>query len=140
MVTPDLLAAYHATHYQVQYGTNTFTLRIGNASPELAQVFAETGSDCAAFITAFNPHSLPFSAEDNAAAQQQLEQELKQHGYQTIPAIGLDPAGEWQGEESFLVPGLALEDAKALGRQYAQNAILWMERSSTPQLVLLGES
>lgn len=137
MVTPDLLAAYHATHYRVQHSAGAFTLRTGKASPELAQLLAATGSECAAFITACNPYSLPLSAEDNAAAQRQLEQELRQHGYQPIPAIGLDPAGEWQGEESFLVPGLALEDAKTLGRQYAQNAILWMERSSTPQLVLL---
>ncbi|QTR48344.1 DUF3293 domain-containing protein [Thiothrix litoralis] len=47
-------------------------------------------------------------------AQEQLAGELEQNGYTAIPTFGLDPAGEWQGEESFLVPGLDLENAKFL--------------------------
>jgi hypothetical protein len=137
MMTPGLLAAYHATHYQVKHPRGAFTLRTDNPSTELATLLMETGSRCAAFITACNPYSWPVGDAENALAQQQLAGELQQHGYAAIPAIGLDPAGEWQGEESFLVPGLDLEEAKALGRQYAQNAILWMDMDAVPQLVML---
>lgn len=139
MMTSELLAAYHAAHYQVQYPQGAFTLRTDNPSDELARLLRETGHTCAAFITACNPHSWPLSEAENALAQQQLAEELAQHGYMTIPAIGLDPAGEWQGEESFLVPGLDLENAKSLGEQYAQNAILWADsETAVPQLVVLA--
>lgn len=138
-MTTELLAAYHAAHYQVQCPQGTFTLRTNSPSDELARLLRETGHTCAAFITACNPHSWPLSEAQNALAQQQLADELAQHGYTTIPAIGLDPAGEWQGEASFLVPGLALEEAKLLGERYAQNAILWADaETAVAQLVLLA--
>lgn len=136
-MTPELLAAYHATHYQVRHPRGSFTLRTDNPSTELATLLLESGSRCAAFITACNPYSWPVGEAENTRAQQQLATELQASGYAAIPAIGLDPSGEWQGEESFLVPGLALEEAKVLGRQYAQNAILWMDMDSVPQLVVL---
>lgn len=139
MMTSELLAAYHAAHYQVRHPHGAFTLKTDSPSSELAALLRETGHSCAAFITACNPHSWPVGEAANALAQQQLAGELQQHGYAAIPAIGLDPAGEWQGEESFLVPGLALENAKALGEQYAQNAILWVDAATAvPQLVVLA--
>ncbi|QLQ31934.1 MAG: DUF3293 domain-containing protein [Candidatus Thiothrix singaporensis] len=137
MVTPELLAAYHATLYQVRHSQGVFTLTTDNPSAELVDLLRETGSRCAAFITACNPYSWPVGDAENARAQRRLASQLRQAGYAAIPAIGLDPAGEWQGEESFLVPGLELEDAKLLGRQYAQNAILWMGADAVPKLVLL---
>ncbi|WMP17619.1 DUF3293 domain-containing protein [Thiothrix lacustris] len=139
MMTSELLAAYHAAHYRVQHPRGAFTLKTDSPSTELAALLQESGHSCAAFITACNPHSWPQSEADNARAQQQLAGELEQNGYTTIPAIGLDPAGEWQGEESFLVPGLDLENAKFLGEQYAQNAILWADaETAVPQLVVLA--
>lgn len=138
MMTSELLAVYHAAHYQVRHPQGVFTLKTDNPSTELATLLRETGSRCAAFITACNPYSWPVGDTENARAQRQLAGQLQEAGYTAIPAIGLDPAGEWQGEESFLVPGLDLEDAKALGQQYAQNAILWMDTDATPQLVLLN--
>ncbi|SEA30465.1 MAG: DUF3293 domain-containing protein [Candidatus Thiothrix putei] len=139
MMTSELLAAYHAAHYQVQDPQGAFTLRTDSPSPELAALLRTRGHNCAAFITACNPHSWPLSEAENASAQQQLAAELAQYGYTTIPAIGLDPAGEWQGEASFLVPGLDLENAKSLGEQYAQNAILWADaETAVPQLVVLA--
>ncbi len=137
-MTSELLAAYHAAHYQVHYPQGAFTLKTDSPSSELAALLRETGHSCAAFITACNPHSWPQSEAENARAQRQLAVELAEHGYQAIPAIGLDPAGEWQGEESFLVPGLDLDNAKSLGEQYAQNAILWADvETAVPQLVLI---
>lgn len=138
-MTSELLVAYHAAHYQVQYPQGAFTLRTNSPSSELATLLRETGHTCAAFITACNPYSWPLSEAENAQAQQELAGELAQHGYAVIPAIGLDPAGEWQGEESFLVPGLTLDSAKALGKQFAQNAILWADaETAIPQLVVLA--
>ena len=40
-------------------------------------------------------------------------------------------------EESFLVYGLTLEAAKALGTRLEQNAFIWSGEDAVPQLILL---
>ncbi|UUZ55406.1 DUF3293 domain-containing protein [Massilia sp. H-1] len=52
-------------------------------------------------------------------------------------APSCDPKREWPSEPSFLVRGLSLEDASALGRQLRQNAIVWCGADLVPQLILL---
>ncbi len=51
--------------------------------------------------------------------------------------IGQHPSNSWAGEESFLVFGVSLEAAKALGRRFEQNAIVWSAADAVPQLILL---
>ena len=40
-------------------------------------------------------------------------------------------------EPSVLVLGLSLEAAKVMGRQYEQDAIVWISTKAVPELVLL---
>ncbi|WP_443025861.1 DUF3293 domain-containing protein [Sphingomonas sp. RB1R13] len=54
-----------------------------------------------------------------------------------IDGIGCDPNGRWAGEPSFLVLGIVFDQAKALGDQYQQNAILWASEDAVPRLVTL---
>lgn len=137
MLSPALLEAYRATHYQVRHPSGSFTLHVDQPSAELAHLLRESGQACAAFLTACNPYSLPLGETENAAAQQRLVQELRQAGFDPIPAIGLDPSGAWQGEESFLVLGLGLSEARAIGTRYAQNAIIWAAADAIPRLIML---
>jgi hypothetical protein len=51
--------------------------------------------------------------------------------------IGQHPSNAWAGEESFLCFGISLEAAKALGRRFEQNAIVWSAADAIPQLILL---
>ena len=114
-----------------------FTLRIGNHSTELTEVYKNMGVSSAGYLSAWNPYSLENTAEDNAAAQLFLIQSLSLEGYPTLRALGVDPSGEWPGEESVFVPGLDLERAKSLGIKFGQNAIVWADSDAVPQLVLL---
>jgi len=54
-----------------------------------------------------------------------------------IERVGQHPSNRWAPEPSFLVLGLSLEAAKALGSRHEQNAIVWCGIDATPQLVLL---
>ena len=49
------IEAYLNTHYHTGVGLDAFALRIGQHSPDLALRYSAIGSDCALFITAFNP-------------------------------------------------------------------------------------
>lgn len=136
VVSKDLIKAYENTDFCV-LEPKRFTLRIGKQSSELAELYVEMGVHSAGFLTAWNPHSAEASAEDNANAQRSLFRLLSSEGYPTLKAFGVDPSGEWPGEESVFVPGLNLERAKSLGVEFGQNAIVWAGPDTVPQLVLL---
>lgn len=130
------LRAYRETHYRV-LGDTPVTLRIDQPSAALAALHQAHGVDCSAFITAANPFSQRCDDDANARRQQALAQELSALGWRTIEAAGEHPDNDWPAEPSFLVPGLPLAEARALGDKYQQNAVVWSGADAVPRLVLL---
>ena len=129
-----LIQAYRETHYKTDDG---LVLLIGQPNPALAQAQREHGIDCSAFITACNPFSQSLPADQNAARQSDLATALERRGLAFVSGIGQHPSNTWEGEASFLVYGLTLADAKALGAHLQQNAIVWSAADGVPQLILL---
>ena len=134
-IAPQTIRAYLETDYCV-HAAPPFTLRIGEFSQSLVSLHDTHNASCSAFITACNPHSQALVPAANAARQKMLTGRLKERGLTFIVGVGQHPAEQWR-EESFLVPGLLLDDAKALGIEFEQNAIVWSDSDGVPQLVLL---
>ena len=88
-------------------------------------------------MTAWNPFSRPLDAEDNAARHAELVDALVARGLAFEPGIGRHPTNGWPGEDSVLVYGLPLDEARALGERFGQNAIVWSGADAVPRLVLL---
>ena len=135
-IDPDTLRAYTETHYRV-LGDAPTTLHIGHANPDLAELHRVFGVDCSAFITAANPFSSLTAATANAVRQSALADQLGLMKLRFIEGIGEHPSGTWPAEPSFLVLGLILSDAKQLGTNHGQNAIIWCGSDTVPQLILL---
>ena len=135
-IPSDLIEAYRATLFTV-LEPRPLTLRVDHHSAELAELFKEMGVSSAGYLTAWNPYSDETSAAGNEAAQLSLIRSLSLEGYPTLKALGVDPAGEWPGEESVFVPALDVERAKSLGVEFGQNAIVWAGSDAVPKLVLL---
>lgn len=117
-----------------------FVLRVDEYSVPLSQLFTASGYRRAAFITASNPFSVPHGVEENLAACARLRDELLHRlcrPEQILYGEGLDPAGAWPGETSFLVLGLDLATSTLLGREFGQNALVWAGEDAIPRLVLL---
>lgn len=136
-VAATLIAAYRATHYCVNGVSPPFLIRVDVPSPDLAQCHRAHGVECSAFLTAWNPGSRPTPEADNAAAQARLAALLAARGYRLLAGLGLDPTGQWEGEESFLVLGVAREVACAIGREFRQHGLVWAGADAVPRLVLL---
>ncbi len=132
----SLISAYRETEYRVTQA-DPFVLRVDVPSPELASLYKAKGASCAAFITACNQFSRALSDADNAIRQAGLATELKRRNLNFFDGVGQHPSGDWPGEPSFLVLGLALEAAKSLGKAYEQNAVIWCGPDAVPSLVLL---
>ena len=135
-IDPPTLQAYLETDYCV-YGEPGFTLRVGRASAELLAAHKRRRTDCSAFLTACNPFSQPLDTAANAARQAALAKELSGRSLAFVPGVGQHPSNGWPGEDSFLVFGLTLEAAKALGMRLEQNGLVWSGADAVPQLILL---
>ena len=124
------------TDYRV-HADPVFTLRIGIQSAELMALHKSLGKVCSTFITAWNPWSQQVDCTENRSLNSFLSKELDNLGLPYIEGFGQHPSNAWPGEESFLVFGLPLDESKALGSRYEQNALIWCGEDATPQLILL---
>jgi hypothetical protein len=135
-VESELIDAYLQARYWVQ-DSPSFCLKVGQDSGPLRQIYRRYGVECAAFITAFNPEGVQANAVQNGLRHAQLQDQIRNKGYTVLRAMGCDPKGVWQAEQSVLVPGLGLAEATEIGRNFRQNAIVWCGPESIAQLVLL---
>lgn len=133
---PDIIQAYITAEYRV-LGDEPFLLEIGHFSEHLADLYRSLDVHSAAFLTAYNPGGALATDSENRAVQQHLLRVLESLALTWLPAFGADPIGVWPGEQSVLAIGLCLDQATQLGRQFNQNAIVWIGDDAVPRLVLL---
>ncbi|WP_244138807.1 DUF3293 domain-containing protein [Burkholderia sp. BCC1640] len=134
-IDPATIQAYRETHYCVD-GETPMTLLVGQQNDALTALHEAAGVESSAFVTAWNPYSRKCDDETNANRQKALADELTARSLRFLPGVGRHPSSEW-AEPSFLVLGISLEEAKAIGMQHEQNAIIWSGANAVPELVLL---
>ena len=133
-VCADLVQAYRNTTYGVDAAA-PFAVFVGQASGPLLSLMAQNECHSAAYITACNPMGRRLADGDNARRQVALAAYLRHNGYRFLHGKGQGADRRWQAEPSFLVFGIPLQMAKALGCRWRQNAILWCGADAVPQLV-----
>ena len=139
MLNPKVLEAYEQTDYWCAgLGSNQdFVLNVNQMQPELNVVYGVFSTNCAAFITAWNPYSNVLSEQENNARQAELIKTLEAKGYSCLMAEGRPRTGDWKFEPSVFVPGLSQEDARLIGQAFEQNAIVWVGADCIPKLLVL---
>ena len=133
----DKIEAYLDTQYRVGVGPDAFVLRVGEHSPALALHYAAMESDCALFITAFNPLGQEQDDDANKEAHARLGTVLHPLASAIIKGEGSDPSGKWSPENSYLAFGIDADSARELGRSFQQDAVVWIGKDAIPQLLLL---
>lgn len=132
-----LLKAYRQARYRVHLPTGTETLTIDAASRPLARLLKCRNARGAAIITACNPASRLQTAAVNRAASARLDVRLAQAGHHRIPTTAVDPAGQWPDEPGVLVVGISRHVARAVAREFGQNALVWVDAGGVPCLETL---
>lgn len=135
-IDQSTINAYMETDYCVS-SEPPFILRVGVPNEQLVKLYKQSKIRSGTFITACNPFSQNVGEIINAARQAELAKDLSQRSLTFFESIGKHPSGDWNGEPSYFVLGLSLEAAKALGKKYDQNAIVWCGADAMPELVLL---
>lgn len=135
-IPAEILNAYQRADYVI-FTDPDFTFKIGQHSAALLQLLDKHNSASAAFITASNPYSQTLPESENRNRNQALLKDLKHLGLTIYQAEGQDPEHEWPSEGSYLLLGIGKSEAMELAQKYQQNAIVWCERDSAPELLLL---
>jgi hypothetical protein len=136
IIDAGTVQAFRETEYKA-HGDEPFTLRLGETCQALASEHKRHRVDCSAYITACNPFSQILDDKANVERHAALGREISQRRLTCIEGIGQHPSNQWPGEASYLIFGLTLEAAKALGTRLDQNAIVWSSTDAVPQLILL---
>ena len=131
---PELINAYNSTLFQIFLGDKIVTLKIGETCEPLQNLFQKHAVTSACFITSYNPFGRLLSMQENQARNDILETELRAK-YPILEGIGVDPAGKWEGEASFLALGVNLTEAEELAELYQQNAVVFVDTKLVPTLV-----
>ncbi|HEY0061096.1 MAG TPA: DUF3293 domain-containing protein [Telluria sp.] len=129
IIPPETIAAYLATDFIVD-ADPSFVMHIGQRCDALPD------TPCA-FITACNPLGEPADDAINTRRQDEFARMLTERGLKWLSGAGCDPKQAWPCEPSFLILGLPLPEAKAIGQALKQNAIVWCGADRVPQLILL---
>lgn len=111
-------------------------LSIGQRSIPLDQLLTKYQQSKACFITACNPWGKVQAEGFNHEKMTELEKDLLKTKLPYFHGFGSNSEGTW-GEESFLIIGIDKQDASQLGRQYEQNAIIWIVKEQVPELIWL---
>lgn len=132
-----LLAAYVATHYDVEIDGEVVTIRIGKPPPAaLCSALAACAASSAVYLTAFNPRSHKRSTRENAHRQRRLLARLSADGIAVLHGDGHLPGSGWPPERSVLAIGIAREQARALAERFGQNAYVEITPEQPARLVL----
>jgi Protein of unknown function (DUF3293) len=123
----DLFDSYRRTSFLVETPLGQLHLRIGEPSAELDQLLKANGVQRWAYVTGFNPGSVPLGAEENERRQARLEQEVERLGYAKWAGEGVGDDGTWPPEPSVLILGIPKGNAVELGRRFGQRAIVYGE-------------
>ncbi|WP_061159894.1 nitrile hydratase accessory protein [Caballeronia temeraria] len=129
------LDAYHAAIYRIE-AQPPIDMKIGAANAAVESLLAEQGVESAVFVTAFNPFGRVLTPAENAARQRALTGRVAEMGLRALPGAGIDPMNVWIAEASLFVPGATRETADTLMTSFEQNAVIYVDGSGLPQLLL----
>ncbi len=133
----SLIQAYRAATYEIFDADSSHRLKIDQKSLNLTKLFERYSIDYGSFITPCNPNGELLSNEKNRALCDSYEDRLRKENITFLKGRGYDDSGEWPGEESFFLFGVSRDFAIHHGQELQQNAVVFVDASCVPELVLL---
>jgi hypothetical protein len=126
-VTPietPLESSYRATSFRVDAPSGGIDIRVGEKHPRIDALLSKHNATEWAYITAWNPGSSPLSAEQNAVAQDELLQIIRNRGFALYEGDGIPDKEGWAPERSIWIAGISRREALEIGRKFGQNSIV----------------
>ncbi|MEO8259480.1 MAG: DUF3293 domain-containing protein [Acidobacteriota bacterium] len=116
--------AYSQSTYLARTSRGEIRIHPGQSTPDLDALLSEAGAAQWAYLTACNPNSERLPPEENGQRQNALRQAVQDRGLTFFEGEGVLDAAVWPPEPSFLILDISADDARSLGRQFGQLAIV----------------
>ena len=133
MISEALLQKYRQTDYIID-DDPPLLVNIGEQNDGLRILFASFNVESAAFITAWNPNGRKLTLDENYDRQIELLEDISNQRLNYFVGRGESQTGDWS-EDSYLVLGVSLTDAKEIANRHDQNAFVWIPVSGVPELI-----
>lgn len=137
VIDKKLIASYSQTQYWVSIRCEKIEVFIDHYSERIKSLITQFEASCAAIVTAYNPYSQLKNENENRHANELLRNFLTRNSCRFLESLNIDPTQTWPPEESFFVFDLELHLAQNVGRQFGQNAIVWVDHGAIARLILL---
>lgn len=126
----ELLEAYRHSLWTVEMPAGTLDVRLSGRAPD--PQLRPSG-----VVTAYNPASIPRTADENRAADQELLRHVRSLGvpFRRTVAQGNGPGTDTWEEPGFLLLGDVRPLLVELGLVFGQNAVLWIDTTGAVSLV-----
>jgi hypothetical protein len=129
---------YRRTAYVVYTSDGDIRIDPGRRSLALDALLNDQRIRHWAYVTAYNPESEPLADQDNVKRQQALVEAVRDRGLPFLHGKGIGEDGTW-AEPSILILGIESDDARVLGRQFGQLAIIVGQAGQPARLVACSE-
>lgn len=129
----ELATAFADAEYAAVLDGDALALRVGEPATDLEAYWP---AQRYAFITAWNPASVPLSDSANETANASLIARLEAAGLSRHPAHAYDRSGEWR-EAGWLVANIDPKLLDQLGREFGQAGVLAWARGEPVKLRML---
>lgn len=137
-VPKDLIKTYLETDYLVYDSPNpTLILKIGKINQALALVHDEHNVQTSVFISASNPFGKILEESENLERHRSLINYAQAESLMFVGGFGKNPQTDFSGEQSLLILGIDEERSRKIGKIFQQNAIVWIGKNLTPELIIL---
>jgi hypothetical protein len=134
-VRRQLERAYCNTNYVVLRPEGDLVIRIGEPCWALDELLNARGVREWAFVSASNPRSDLLCEQENLARHENLLRAVSDLAVELLPGESRADAADWPAERSVLLLGLSAATARALGKRFEQNAIVYGEVADLPWLI-----
>jgi hypothetical protein len=131
--------AYRATTYRATLDGERVEIRIGERTPGLDALLHARGLSSWAFVTAANPFALRLPDEENARRHAELVRAVGAQGCDFVAGECVGDDGAWPAEAGLLIVGIPEPAARALARDFTQEAIVAGEPGHAARLVFCAE-
>ncbi|GAB3683544.1 DUF3293 domain-containing protein [Salinisphaera aquimarina] len=138
-MTDDIQTLFASACYRVTLPSGFADLRIDAPCPDTLACWLarHAGSTPAWLITAHNPRAQLLDASVNRARATVLEHYATTRHLVALECVNQDPADAWPDEPGLLIAGLEEGMARALGRRFAQLAIVEVRIAQSVRLLWL---
>lgn len=138
VISDELWQAYAETLFVFRDQDDIGVIRVGQRPDAVtARLLQRAAVTTAVFITAYNPqHGSDLAPENNVTRQETLRAQLAARGVRYFAGAGIGSDPHWDPEASLLVPGVTQDEAVRLGRDFGQNAVVWIESEREVRLLV----